>query len=59
LKCYEKKIPFREALAKFIRVRRKCGYSNEVIKSLVIAFCNGWSALSDEIDKVNKKFEKL
>lgn len=55
----KEKSVFREALAKFIKVKRKCGYSNEVIKSLVMSFCSGWTALSDEFDKVNKKFEKL
>ena len=48
---------FRDAVAKFIRNRRNCGYTKQEIRPLVVAFCDGWTALSEEMDKVNKKYE--
>ena len=55
----KEKSVFRDAVAKFIWYQRAISVSNKDIRPLVVAFCNGWTALSDEFDKVNKKFEKI
>lgn len=55
---------FRKSLAKFIRGRRSyksCfspykGYSRSEIKLMIVAFCNGWSAFGDEIDRIGEKY---
>jgi hypothetical protein len=53
----KEKSVFRDAVAKFIRDHRRWKYSNKDIRPLVVAFCDGWTALSDEMDKINKKYE--
>lgn len=55
----KEKSVFRDAVAKFIRTRRNWGYSNKELRPLVVAFCDGWKALGDEMDKVNKKYENM
>ncbi len=46
--------PFRKCLADFIRRQRKYR-SNEAIKEMIFPFCQGWRALSNEMDKVFEK----
>jgi len=48
---------FRDAFAKFIRKQRRQKISNKKISSFVVAFCDGWLALSDEMDVVNEKYK--
>lgn len=48
--------PFRNALAKFIRKKRKF-YTNADVKQMIPSFCAGWEALSNEMDKVFEKYK--
>ena len=50
--------PFRIALAKFIRDQRKYR-SNEAIKEMIHPFCLGWKSFGDEVDRINKEYERL
>jgi len=52
--------PFRKQVADYIRKIRKQGYKDRKteINPRILAFCAGWTALSDEFDKINQKYEK-
>ena len=55
---------FRNSVARFLRDKRnyryissKEGYSKAVIKLQVVAFCDGWSAFGDEVDRISEKYQ--
>lgn len=49
---------FRNSVANFIKNKRKQNVSNKNIRPLVVAFYEGWDALSNEFDKINKQYEQ-
>lgn len=50
--------PFRKCLADFIRKQRKYHSNKTIHDSMIYSFCQGWQALSGEMDKVFEKHNK-
>jgi hypothetical protein len=50
-------IAFRNHVANHIRLLRSLGHSRKEINMRVVSFCDGWSALGHEMDKVYEKYE--
>lgn len=53
----------RNSVARFLRDKRnyrdplsRKGYSKAEINLQVVAFCDGWSAFGDEVDKISEKY---
>ena len=50
--------PFRTCVARYAKSLRKNGCrTRKEIGPFIVAFCDGWTALSEEMDKVTKKYE--
>ena len=49
---------FRKCVARYVKSLRKDGCrTKKEMGPLVVAFCEGWSALSEEMDKITEKYE--